>query len=256
MSEISSSQQVATLKNVLEAAQKQKTSLLISNTDSESIAQRNKEEREERKAVRRFFHLYQILESTNEQDHYSNQLYGQQFSSYRDLTGKQQTSIKIKQLSKLIFEGLYVRNTGFMYGNNGENQSLPLTLRRDKSSFQSVMLVLGDIDKRQLEVFQNSLDQAFEDILNRQQLVLKVKDKDFVLTYPLIAYFDKLRLGDISCDNNPSLTHGIAALDALLIEKFAFPHQNDSSDVVLMYRTTKGQEQRSFYFEGGMLFLD
>lgn len=227
--------------------------------DPETIAQRNKEEREERKAVRRFFLLYQSHESSKEQDHFSNQIYGPQFSSYRDLTAQPQAPSQLKQLSKLIFEALYMRNTGFMYGSGGDsyqNPPLPLTLRRDKNSFQSVMLVLGEIEKRHLEVKQIPLPQVFEDTEGRQQLVLQVKEKIFPLTYPLVSYFSRLNLGDISCDNNPSLTHGIAALDALLMEQYAFEQDGENGEIVLFYRTTKGQEKRHFYFENGMLTLD
>lgn len=227
--------------------------------DSETMAQRNKEEREERKAVRRFFLLYQSHESTTQQDHFSNQIYGAQFSNYRDFTAKPQATSQLKQLSKLIFEALYMRNTGFMYGSGGDsyqNPPLPLTLRRDKNSFQSVMLVLGEIEKRHLEVKQIPLPQEFEDTEGRQQLVLQVKEKTFPLTYPLVSYFAKLNLGDISCDNNPSLTHGIAALDALLMEQYAFEQDEENGEIVLFYRTTKGQEKRHFYLENGMLTLD
>lgn len=222
--------------------------------DSKTHAQRIQEEREERKAVRRFFHFYQYFESIARRDDFSNQIYGARFSDYRDVTEKVQTSAKLKKFNKLIFEALYMRNTGFVYGNSYPN--LPLTLRRDNSNFQSVMMVLGEVGQNEIEVKQVPCNNPFEDTVGRQQLVLKIKNRVFPLSYPLIAYFSRLILGDISCDNNPSLTHGIAALDAMLIEEFSSTAGNEGGEVSLLFRTTNGQEKRTFLFDNGRLTQD
>lgn len=227
------------LKNLLEPMKQYSTS-----SDTKI---RHLEDREKRKAIRRFFLLYQALPTPEMKDHFTNQLYGEQFSNYRDCTMTTKTSFPLMQISTLIFEALYMRNTGFMYSKSS-NTPLPLTLRRDQNSYQSVMLILGKIEKGNLNVEQKPLDQSFEEQSSsqRQQLVLKVNnnDKEFPLSYPLIAYFTRLSQGDISGINSPSLTHGIAALDALLIEEYA--SSTSSNKFAVLYQTKKGQKEQRF----------
>lgn len=169
------------LKNLLEPMKQYSTS-----SDTKI---RHLEDREKRKAIRRFFLLYQALPTPEMKDHFTNQLYGEQFSNYRDCTMTTKTSFPLMQISTLIFEALYMRNTGFMYSKSS-NTPLPLTLRRDQNSYQSVMLILGKIEKGNLNVEQKPLDQSFEEQSSsqRQQLVLKVNnnDKEFPLSYPPI----------------------------------------------------------------------
>lgn len=214
----------------------------------------DKKERDFRRSVRRFFLMYHLVQNPAQRDEVLNQIFGTNFSSYRDLTATHCTKARLKDMREMIFRALYIKNTGFL---PIDQTKLPLTLRRDNDSYQSVMLVLGEIEKNDIEVIQEPASGVFDDCNTKQRLTLKIKGKLFPLTYPLIAYFQQLLRGDISCDNNPSLTHGIAALDALLIEQFKYrtPQEDEECDLAVLINTTQGQKIQRYSIEENELSI-
>ncbi len=82
-------------------------------------------------------------------------------------------------------------------------------------------------------------------------------DKEFPLSLPMVNYFSDLIAGSIASNNNPALTHGIATLEAILLEEFGMVPPDDMEDCELqvIINTTRGQETERFAFEGKKLTI-
>jgi hypothetical protein len=139
---------------------------------------------------------------------------------------------------------------------NGKTE-LPLTLRREDEVFQNVMIVLGEVNRSDLSVIQLKATSKFEDVENKHEVVLRMEDKDFKLTLPMINYFNDLIDGAIASNNNPALSHGIAQLDALLLTQFGEekPECEEDCELTVIINTTRGQEIERFSFDGNRLSI-
>lgn len=181
----------------------------VLNEENARSASEQGNEAKFRRAIRRFYLVYSA--DLNEEC-MLNQIFGTNYTLYEKLVSSKQTKLALRNVQTLIFRALYIKNTGFLPDNTSE---LPLTLRRENSVFQNVMLVLGILSKNDLNIVQKPVSSLFEDIESKQELYLKVNNQQFLLTLPMLIYFDDLVQGAISSNSNPALTHGIAKLDTL-----------------------------------------
>ena len=119
------------------------------------------------------------------------------------------------------------------------------------------MLVLGRLSKSELNIIQKPVSNIFEDTESKQELYLEVHSQRFLLTLPMLTYFDVLVKGSISSNNNPALTHGIAKLETLLLEEFGDerPESEDDCELTLLINTTNGQKISRFAFDGNKLSI-
>ena len=158
----------------------------------------------------------------------------------------------LRKLQAMIFQALYIKNTGSHPNNQSE---LPLTLRREDDVFQNVMLVLGRVSKNDLEIVQIPVESKFEDAEDKQSLFLRLNNDYFRLSLPMVSYFQKLIDGAIASNSNPALTHGIATLDAMLLEKFGddIPQSEEDCEMRVIINTTSGQDYEVFSFSNGQL---
>ena len=207
-----------------------------------------------RKAVRRFFLMY-----SNDDPSVSggfaellDQVFGLGYSDYRRLTENAGLRDAEKRTVRdTIFDALYLANTGFL--PDGETK-LPLTLHRDDGTFQSVMLVLGDVDKSKLGIVQQPNDNAFEDAAGRQAVYLRIAgDCVFPLSLPLLMFFSSKKNGAISSSCNPALTHNIAKLDTMLINHYG---NSDGAEMKLVVNTMMGQKYQILFFDDDMIRLN
>lgn len=205
-----------------------------------------------RRAIRRFFLMYSLFEPEKEINDVMDQIFGKRFSEYKALISEPQNKSALTNMRNLIFDALYMRNTGFLPSKNAE---LPLTLRREDDVFQNVMIVLGKVERSKLNVVQKKLSCRFEDTESKQELILRFDDAEFGLTLPMVNYFSSLIDGAIASDNNPALSHGIAKLDALLLEKFRDknPESTEGCELSVLINTVAGQEIQRFEFDGNRL---
>lgn len=212
-----------------------------------------KHEIEFRRAVRRFFLMYSTRDSSDGIDITLNQIFGEHYTEYVELVTKKQPKSMLRSLQNVIFQALYTKNTGVMPSST--QNELPLTLRREDDVFQNVMLVLGRVNKKDLEVIQIPVNNLFEDIDNRQQIALKIQNESFPLSLPMISYFQNLIEGSVSSNYNPALTHGIAKLDAVLLEQFGdeMPENVDDCEIQVIINTTNGQIYERMSLDNGNL---
>lgn len=204
-----------------------------------------------RRAIRRF---YIMFSADSKEDVVFNQLFGRHYTLYDGLITKKQPKSVLRNVQTLVFKALYIKNTGFLPDGTSD---LPLTLRRDNSVFQNVMLVLGTVSKNDLIILQKQVFSHFEDTDGKQSLYLSVNGQQFLLTLPMLSYFEDLVQGSISSNSNPALTHGIAKLDTLLLDEYGegIPDSEDDCELKLLINTTRGQEIRYFAFDGNKLSI-
>lgn len=222
-------------------------------TDEEQLLDEKKQEEELglRRAVRRFYLLFSLCESEAEADHVMDQIFGASFTEYRKLISSKQSNAMLGNMRGIVFDALYIKNTGYL----PEGNNLPLTLRREDDVFQNIMIVLGEVGKNALKVVQERTTNQFEDVENKFDLYLKLSNKKFRLTLPMITYFNNLIDGAISSNHNPALTHGIAQLDALLLEQFGeeTPETEEDCELTVLINTAKGQRVEHFSFDNKKL---
>lgn len=221
---------------------------------NEDTAVTNSERRTEiklRSAVRRFYLLFGESDNSGVENLW-NQIYGLSFSDYCKLVDKKQPKALLRKLQTTIFQALYVRNTGSIPSGQSE---LPLTLRREDDVFQNVMLVLGKVNKSDLELVQWPVNSLFEDNSEKQTIGLDLKGRRVKISLPMVNYFQALIAGSIASNNNPALTHGIATLDAILLECFGErrPENEEDCEMRVLINTTSGQEYETFSFSENQL---
>ena len=207
-----------------------------------------------RRSVRRFYLLFSLSENDDDINNVMDQVFGTLYSDYRTLISSRQSKSVLNQMRNTVFDALYIKNTGFL--PNGRTE-LPLTLRREDDVFQNVMIVLGEVNRSDLSIVQTKVSSNFEDVDNKYELYLRMKRKDFRLALPMINYFNNLIHGAIASNNNPALSHGIAQLDALLLEQYGEgkPECEEDCELTVIINTTKGQEIERFAFDGNRLSI-
>lgn len=225
-------------------------------TDEEQLLDEKKQEEELRlrRSVRRLYLIFSLCESDAHTDHIMNQIFGESYTDYRKLISSQQPNVMLRNMQGIVFESLYIKNTGYLPEGKTD---LPLTLRREDDVFQNVMIVLGEVGKSDLKVVQERSTNQFEDVESKFDLYLKLGDKKFKLSLPMLTYFNNLIDGAISSNNNPALTHGIAQLDALLLEQFSetAPETEEDCELTVIINTAKGQEVERFAFDNQKLSI-
>lgn len=236
---------------LLELKKKHQKHYQILDEESAHSASAQSDEAKLRRAIRRF---YIMFSADLKEDIIFNQLFGRHYTLYESLISKKQPKSVLRNVQTLTFKALYIKNTGFLPDGSSE---LPLTLRRDNSVFQNVMLVLGSVSKNDLIIVQKPVSSHFEDSDGKQRLYLNINGQYFMLTLPMLSYFEDLVQGSISSNSNPALTHGIAKLDTLLLDEYGedLPDGEDDCELKLLINTTRGQEIRYFAFDGSKLSI-
>ena len=226
----------------------------VTNEDQLFDEKKSAKELRFRRAIRRFYLLFSLVDSSDEVDQIINQVFGTYYTEYRKKTTSKQSRASLNQMRNIIFDALFMKNTGFL--PNGRNE-LPLTLRREDDVFQNVMIVLGEVSKADLSVIQQKSNSRFEDADDKHDLYLKMGEIKFRLTLPMVTYFSNLIDGAIASNNNPALTHGISQLDALLLKVYGEekPECEEDCELTVIINTTHGQEIERFGFDGNHLSI-
>ena len=224
----------------------------VSFEDEANTIREQETENRLRRAMRRFYLMYSLDDNDSATESLLNQVFGANFSDYTKMIYTRQPKHVLRKLQAMIFQALYIKNTGSHPNNQSE---LPLTLRREDDVFQNVMLVLGRVSKNDLEIVQIPVESKFEDAEDKQSLFLRLNNDYFRLSLPMVSYFQKLIDGAIASNSNPALTHGIATLDAMLLEKFGddIPQSEEDCEMRVIINTTSGQDYEVFSFSNGQL---
>ena len=106
-----------------------------------------------------------------------------------------------------------------------------------------------------MEVKQVSRNVDIEDVEKSYILKLIIKGTDeFNLTLPLMMYFYSVVDGEINTEINPSLSHGLAELNAKLIKNFR--KDNDEGVLSLIINTNNGAREVNIEINEEYLYFD
>lgn len=230
------------IKALMENQQK-KFSMRHLNTDEEEVF--NDQDREYRKAIRRAYIIWgQDMPDQNDSPLY-DELFGAGFNDFRRLQQNKANHALIKRTEKTITDALYLEMTGT---SSRQFRDIPLTIKRNDDSFQSVMLTKGSLKRSDLKIHTRNETNEFEDISEKYGVYLRICGRDdFPLTLPMLIYFREIADGVISTMADPALTHGISKLKTLL-------QQNGSSEddviSVIVNQTDESKELKLFMDEG------
>ena len=228
----------------------------VTETTLETKKDQQREMAELRSAVRRFYLIYGIDTEEHRINDMYNQIYGANYIDYKKMITSVQPSAMTRRMQNVVYNALYIKNTGFLPANSSDIL-LPLTLRREDEVYQSVLLVLGEVNKSDIKIITKKVNNQLEDIEEKYDLFIQLKDAMFRLTLPMVNYFNNLIAGAVTSNNNPSLSHGIAALDTLLLEQYGDvnPEPGEDCEVSVIVNTIQGQKIRRFDFVGNKLHL-
>lgn len=226
----------------------------VSEEDSDYVSTAQHISVQTRQAIRRFYLMYSLSTEARSIDGILNQIFGGSYTNYIKLIKEKQPKPILRQLQTTVYQALYMKNVGVLPVGD---EDLPLTLRREGDVFQNVLLVLGKVSKSKLEVRQKPVQSKLEDVSGKQIVYLKLNDREFPLSLPMVNYFSNLIAGSIASNNNPALTHGIATLDTILLEEFGEPAPDniDDCELQVIINTTSGQETERFAFEDKQLTI-
>lgn len=219
--------------------------------EEEAINHANyKRNAEFRRAVRRFYLLYGMPEDNETLDGLYNQIFGTNFVDYKKLILSEQPISMKRKIQGVVYKALYIKNTGFLPSSNTD-MLLPLTLRREDDIYQSVLLVLGEVNKTDIKIETQKVSSLLEDVDEKYELFIRLKESKFKLSLPMLKYFNNLIEGAVRSNNNPALTHGIAALDTMLLEEFGNSSATgEDCEISVIVNTTNGQKIKRYDFDG------
>ena len=222
---------------------------MLNRGSDADIKDRNKKMIALRRSLRGYFLLLGEVQQMNGFDC----VFGEGFSIYEEASSiAHLPRPKLNKIRDYIFNALYLDNTGFLPQRGSDNQ-VPLTLHRKDGIFQSVMLVLGHVQKSELKIVQRKKDCEYEDDQARQRVLLDARGKVFFISLPLFLYFVKQSTGAVTPACNPALTHNIARLETMLADVFI--KEEESTDIELLTNTTKGQKYQSLYISEDKIHL-
>lgn len=207
-----------------------------------------------RKAVRRFWYLF----GKESRENVLDQAFGEGFTLYQNVvTGKNVPDSARKKIQDRLFQAMYIKNVGV---KPQKKEPLPLTLRRGGNQSQSVLLILGSVQKGKLKVETPDCRSAFEDMDVHRRIVLNLGSRaseQFEITLPMLHYFADQINGSVEWSYSPALTHGIARLEALLLAEFREEGAQEGELHVLV-RTTDSvlEETYTISQNGGRLSLE
>lgn len=206
-----------------------------------------------RKAIRRFYIVFNFAKDSAGINPVFDELFGKGFNSYIQLMNGTASPLVKKELNRVITRALYIDATGTLTDN--PQGSLPLTVKRGDNVYQKVMIVDGMISNDQIRVETKKCCSEFEDFSAKNSVFIKVGTEKFRMTLPLFIYFEKIADGVISTNANPALTHGLSKLRAILRE-YVKRNSNEDTEFKVMLNKTSMPEYFNIQINGDKLIFD
>lgn len=213
-----------------------KRHLNIDDKDSEF----NASDFEYRRAIRRVYIFFGRADSDIQTMKYLplyDELYGVGYNAYMRIQNGEASGKVINELRNTITDALYLEMTGT---SSKMARDIPLTIKRNDDYFQSVMITTGSIRKTNFKIKGAAFkESAFEDSSLKYEVELQLSsDLSFKLSLPMAIYFGEIANGMISTISNPSLTHGLSKLKAML-KKLSEEEINEGEISVIVNNTDK-----------------
>lgn len=197
---------------------------------------------EYRRAIRRVFIFFGDPKNDPQDNKYLSlydELFGAGYNTYIRIQNGEASSKLINDLRSTITNALYLEMTGT---SSKMAKDIPLTIKRSDDYFQSVMITTGSFKKTNFKVKGTPVTGDFEDSSSKQEVNLQLdSDINFKLSLPMVIYFGEIANGMISTISNPSLTHGLSKLKAML-KKLSEEEADEGEISVIVNNTDKPVE--------------
>lgn len=194
---------------------------------------------EYRRAIHRVFIFFGNPQSNPKDNKYLllyDELFGVGYNAYIRIQNGEAASKLLNDLRNTITDALYLEMTGT---SSKMAKDIPLTLRRNDDNFQSVMITTGSFKKSNFKIKGTPSGTNFEDSSIKQEVELQLSsDISFRLSLPMVIYFEEIANGMISTISNPSLTHGLSKLKAML-KKISEGYTDEGEISVIVNNTDK-----------------
>ena len=188
--------------------------------------------------IRRAYIFTNIVTDKQRKREDNEDIFSKQFERYLTLRDNENEKLLYAD-NKLIIDALSMMYLGKVAGNR--DSSIPITLNKASGLTQNVQLVTGAIYTRDIKLEkEQSKDGKFDENSKRYKLYLNVNKNrlDYVISLPMLDYFEELKNGVISTNIDPQLSHGVESLKAQLarvckddddiIEIVVLKNKNDS----------------------------
>lgn len=202
----------------------------------------NSNDFEYRRAIRRVFIFFGNPKNHPQDNQYLplyDELFGVGYNTYIRIQNGEVSGKLINDLRSTITDALYLEMTGT---SSKMAKDIPLTIKRNDNYFQSVMITTGSFKKTNFKVKGVPVAANFEDSCSKQEVNLQLSsDISFRLSLPMVIYFGEIANGMISTISNPSLTHGLSKLKAML-KKLSETEADEGEISVIVNSTNKPVE--------------
>lgn len=210
---------------------------------------------EYRRAIRRVFIFFGDPKNNPQDNKYLplyDELFGVGYNTYIRIQNGEVSSKLINDLRSTITDALYLEMTGT---SSKMARDIPLTIKRNDDYFQSVMITTGSFKKTNFKVKGTPYTAAFEDSSSKQEVKLQLgSDISFRLSLPMVIYFGEIANGMISTISNPSLTHGLSKLKAML--KKLSEEETDEGEISVIVNNTDKPIELKIIVEDNLVIED
>lgn len=203
-----------------------------------------------RRAYRRFYLLLSNLEDFNF-EFLLGQVFSDTFNIYFKLRKNKGLSYNIKsKLKDIIFDALYKIYIGIY---PIDNEKLYLTLKKNYDDIQNVQLILGDLDKSNIEISQREANNIDNESGKSYDIFIHFGKNvpEYKLDLQTLDYFNKIREGAIFTNLNPSFTFGLMKLKTNLIRHYRY---RDDDEIKLLVIKKCKVEKIILAVEGDKLY--
>jgi len=194
-----------------------------------------------RKMVRRAYMLFNTLEKDIDRRNIYNSIYSSVFVDYLSMKYKGED---IKSLKNILFDGLFKIYTGF---DRKEEKNIFITLKKDGYFVQNVQLIIGKLDKKDLKIKKEKIENNCEEIDIYKEFLCVGKDK-IELNLPMIDYFFNLKKGILDTNMSPQLNHGIDRIKYKIYE-YAKNEKFDEEETSFLVLTSRGTKELSIDYD-------
>lgn len=210
---------------------------------------------EYRRAIRRVFIFFGDPKNNPQDNKYLplyDELFGVGYNTYIRIQNGEVSSKLINDLRSTITDALYLEMTGT---SSKMARDIPLTIKRNDDYFQSVMITTGSFKKTNFKVKGTPYTADFEDSSSKQEVELQLgSDISFRLSLPMVIYFGEIANGMISTISNPSLTHGLSKLKAML--KKLSEEETDEGEISVIVNNTDKPIELKIIVEDNLVIED
>lgn len=210
---------------------------------------------EYRRSIRRVFVFFGDPQNDKQSNKYLplyDELFGVGYNAYIRIQNGEASSKLLNELRNTITDALYLEMTGT---SSKMARDIPLTIKRNDDYFQSVMITTGSFKKTNFKVKGTLKEIAFEDSGSKREVELQLSnDISFRLSLPMVIYFGEIANGMISTISNPSLTHGLSKLKAML--KKISEEETDDGEISIIVNNTDKPIELKIIVEDNLLIED